>query len=330
MLAPRLEGISDWIAQTVSGHLLARQKGCNLYLDYGPDVDIHQVLTPSSNNNWTVPDGFDCNNNKHYFRTQPDYRNGIALEFLERRLGHLSMIPNYRFAYHGATNFQLNASDYEDIKRALPGFEVETGMACSLASLFHLAPTAAQFQPDLFTRILPTLHQPNALVMTLYIRTTYTDDKATKEKAGQEAPAEDLVRAQRHAKRIITCALGLEQEYLSKNRGYTRVVWMVVTDSPYVKQWITKTHDMRNATIPREIVTTRSRGAHTRPERGPSTVDFAEALIDWYLIGESDLVIKDSNGPSFAGTAALRTARPLYAVPYFGDASQCSFMPVVH
>ena len=51
---------------------------------------------------------------------------------------------------------------------------------------------------------------------------------------------------------------------------------------------------------------------HTRTQRDPSTADLAEAVIDWYLVGESDLVVTDSGSPSFGGTAALRTARPLY------------------
>ena len=77
------------------------------------------------------------------------------------------LAPNYHFTYHHSPYFQLNASDYEDLKHALPGFDVEMGMACSLATLFHLAPNAAQFEPDLFTKILPTLHQSNMLVVSL-------------------------------------------------------------------------------------------------------------------------------------------------------------------
>ena len=47
-------------------------------------------------------------------------------------------------------------------------------------------------------------------------------------------------------------------------------------------------------------------------ERDPSLADFAEAIIDWYLIGEADLVIMDQNSVSFGGTAALRTARTVF------------------
>mmetsp|Transcript_31120 Transcript_31120/g.68326 ORF Transcript_31120/g.68326 Transcript_31120/m.68326 type:complete len:359 (-) Transcript_31120:36-1112(-) len=65
------------------------------------------------------------------------------------------------------------------------------------------------------------------------------------------------------------------------------------------------------ATITRRVLVTSARGAHTRLQDGVSTVDFAEALIDWYLIGESDAVVASSIY-SFGVTAALRTARPVY------------------
>ena len=54
-----------------------------------------------------------------------------------------------------------------------------------------------------------------------------------------------------------------------------------------------------------------TRGVHSRSDRGPSQSDFAEAIVDWYLIGESDLVVMDKSSVSFGGTAALRTARPV-------------------
>ena len=99
------------------------------------------------------------------------------------------------------------------------------------------------------------------------------------------------------AKKIVNCALGLEQEYLLSNNTasqYSQVVWMVVSDSPFCKGWVNETYGHRfvdNTTIPREVVTTSSRGVHSRASRDPSTADFAEALLDWYLIGESDAVI---------------------------------------
>ena len=68
-----------------------------------------------------------------------------------------------------------------------------------------------------------------------------------------------------------------------------------------------------NGGIPRTILTTTSRGIHTRGARNPSTANFAEGLLDWYLMGESDAIITTSQGYSYGTTAAIRTATPLYS-----------------
>ena len=70
-------------------------------------------------------------------------------------------------------------------------------------------------------------------------------------------------------------------------------------------------------TVPRTVLTTNSKGAHTRPKGGDhrdvesATADFAEALVDWWLLGETDLVVA-SREHSFGALAAMRTARPIY------------------
>lgn len=108
---------------------------------------------------------------------------------------------------------------------------------------------------------------------------------------------------------------------------------MLATYSPYLKMWVADTYDTHNnatAISRRQVVTTKSRGVHTRATRSPSTIDFGEALVDWYLIGESDFVISDWNSPTFGGTASLRTDRPYYKVPVKGDPQFCSIAPIVH
>jgi hypothetical protein len=126
---------------------------------------------------------------------------------------------------------------------------------------------------------------------------------------------------------ILNCALSLESEFLSQG-SYSHVVWMVVTDSQYLKTFITDSYDSRHSNdttddmISRVIVTTHSRGAHSKLNRSPSTADVAEALIDWYLIGESDLVVTDDFAPSFGDTAVTRTVRPYYKVQ--GREKKCS------
>jgi hypothetical protein len=51
-------------------------------------------------------------------------------------------VPNYRFANHCGTltSYAKDDDTYKDLVKALPGFEIETGMACSLGNLFHLYP----------------------------------------------------------------------------------------------------------------------------------------------------------------------------------------------
>lgn len=71
-------------------------------------------------------------------------------------------------------------------------------MAYSLASLFHLSPKASQFVPNLFTFILPTLHQDKTFVMSLYIRTGQTEHRLSMEKSGK-GPTEDIEKIQTNA-----------------------------------------------------------------------------------------------------------------------------------
>ena len=67
-------------------------------------------------------------------------------------------------------------------------------------------------------------------------------------------------------------------------------------------------------TLKREIIHTTAKGMHTRPKRGPNTIDFASAFLDFYLIGESDVVINTGGIFSFGVMASLRTARPMFTV----------------
>jgi len=130
----------------------------------------------------------------------------------------------------------------------------------------------------------------------------------------------------------LECALSVEKKYLSEGSKagvtYSRVVWMLVTDAPDLKQWICGLYSSQDASVgivadkdhhrsatevtPREILTTTATGVQTRTGRNPSTEDFAQAFIDWYLIGESDVVVSSSHRHSFGITASLRTARPLF------------------
>lgn len=48
---------------------------------------------------------------------------------------------------------------------------------------------------------------------------------------------------------------------------------------------------------------------------------FRAALTDWWLLGESDVVVNHSM-LSFGHTAAMRTARPIYRASRQGDCSR--------
>ena len=353
-LPPYIEGLSNWVAQIVAGRILVRQTGCHLLLDYSYTkgtnkrmnvVNIHEVLKPFANSdsdrpsiNWTLPSDYDCDKDRRCFVAQPGYNHrDDTLSKIESAIGvgNLTDTPMYRFGYAMSKTFFLYADEFRDLQLALPGFEVETGMACSLGSVFELAPSASKFEPELFSRILPTLHSKDAFVMSLYIRTGQTDlNTHQEEKGGGMLAPENATIHRKMARKIVRCALHLEKLQLLE-RSYSRVVWMVVTDSQYLKQWITEVYDTRYSNssaliVPREVVTTRSRGVHTRSKRGPTTADFAEAMIDWYLIGESDLVVSDDSSVSFGGTATLRTARPLYKPSYYDDSDICSRTILVH
>mmetsp|Transcript_6465 Transcript_6465/g.10718 ORF Transcript_6465/g.10718 Transcript_6465/m.10718 type:complete len:204 (+) Transcript_6465:282-893(+) len=184
-------------------------------------------------------------------------------------------------------------------------------MGCAFGSMIQLSPAAAKYQPNLFTTILPTLRDPiNAFVLSIYIRTGQTENLQLEER---------MEKYRTQAERIIKCALHVEEEKVISSKQSnedTVVVWMLVTDSQYLKTWITETYSSSDGGDARRriILTTQSRGAHTKVTRqnDASTADFAEAFIDWYLIGETDAVVADHTAPSFGKTAAFRTARPYY------------------
>ena len=333
------EGVAEWVTKIVVGFIDAKIRGCDFLLDYGREIYIRQVLDPISSD-WTVPKGFECleGNNcwtnarkvSHNILTKEQWKRGIQLEPSGIH------IPNYRHAFKNMKMlYNIHRDQFLDLEKALPGFELESGMACSLGSVLGLAPQASNFQQDVFTRILPILRDENTLVVTLYVRTGRTDRVADAEKAGTIAKEDAGFEKMPEVQTAMKCAHQLERKYLeeSKSSGggsnnYTGVAWLVVSDSVPLKSWINDNYHGQKTVqgaIPREVVTTTSRGIHTRTTRDPSTVDFGEAMIDWYLMGESDMVITSSPKIySFGSTAALRTNAPLY------NAEDCSEMKLIH
>ena len=350
------EGIAAWTAQVVTGHLRVAQTSCRLLIDYGKyHVDVSSVVRPypgledraeGQRYNWTTPLQFQC-----------DLRDG-CYDIGRSVESDLARVPSYRYAYlELLPKYRLRAEDYAELRNRLNGFQHEIGFACSLGKLFHLSPTADQYEPRLYTDILPALRDEKALVVALYIRTGFTDRQAIKDEK-KEGPASDTMKTgatNSATRRNVKCALALEKEFLSHESNALqgsgevamakRVVWMVVSDSTAAKDWIKAIYGNKTVEfirsdgamqpIKRKIMFTGSRGAHTKPRHDPSTADFADAFIDWYLIAESDVVVTTGGLYSFGITAGLRTSRPIYGAKESnatcvkeGDGVECSCTPL--
>lgn len=314
------EGIANWLALATSGFIYSKLVGCRFLMEYSADVDLHQIIVPhddGSVNNWTVPTNFpECTN-----------ATKCTLAFYTAQLNRRKpkpheppKLPNYRHAVKDSPLFNMYRKNLQHLSTSLLGFELETAMACTFESLIQLSPSASRFEPDLFTRILPTLQDESTLVLSVYLRTDQTDWVANAEKEGKSAREQTEQGMRAFLDNYVSCILNVEREHLSVPSSYTRVAWMVVSDSPVLKQMIATAYTTENVNtndaavaVPREIVTTTTRGIHTRATRNPSTADFAEGMIDWYLIGESDVVLSNkANFYTFGTTGALRTARPIY------------------
>lgn len=322
------EGISLWLSLIAQAHQIAQQANCNLVFDYGENMNLSSVLIPNSSWNWTVPQDFECRQEHSCFQWHPPYNyKRIRLEQIVEQLNtSIAYVPLYRHAYSfsdHSKHLQLFKDDFEGMERNVPGFQPETGMACSLSELFRLSPSASQFEPTLFTKILPAMHRHDALVISLYIRTGQADVSANREMEHDPHAFVENKSYLNQTQDILSCALQLENEY---HTVFSKVIWIVVTDSLKLKQWIAQSY----TTDKRKVLTTTSRGAHTKVTRDPSLVDFAEAMVDWYLIGEADVVIMDHMSVSFGGTAAMRTARTVYDASTTQSKSGCQKAIPIH
>ena len=230
-------------------------------------------------------------------------------------------IPNYRWSYHASYAKKLLAFLPDLVEASetgtsnLAGFQYELGMACALGATFELAASAVDHVPTLFTQIYPAIRDSDTLVIALYVRTGRTDDLLKDPDKHSERKDEAA------SKPVVDCVLRMEQELLSKI-DFTKVAWFIATDSPDLGRSIVATYDnadvsvaasgSENAVFHRRVYTTASKGLHSKAQLGPKTDAFSEAIIDWYLLGESNVVVTFGSGYTFAHSAALRTARPIY------------------
>ena len=336
------EGISEWVADVTAGKIYSLQLGCHHILDYGPNVNVHSALTQvdtTSYSNWTVPESImssGCDSRSTQLncqqasagwtqRTIPTVRRTVARikagkgQYLAPKT---VTIPNYRWSYHASYApklLEFLPDLVESSKKGnsnIKGFQYESGMACALGSTFMLAETAADHVPALHSQILPALRDSDTLVIALYVRTGRTDDLLR----GSDKHSERKDDAA--SKPVISCVLQMERELLSTTSGFDKVVWFIATDSPDLGKTIVASYDSadvsvvirgnKNAMIHRRVYTTVSKGLHSKAQVGPKTDAFSEAIIDWFLLGESNVVVTFGSGYTFAHSAALRTARPIY------------------
>jgi hypothetical protein len=285
--------MSNWLCQIASGHIMAVQSGCRFLLDYGPTVKVTQAIQPQKDLDWRVPADYDCDADPTCLFAEDTYTdNSKPMQQVQLLSGqsHLAPIPGFRIAYK--SRIDPTISNYLLLNQTLPGLILQTAFACSLGSLLDIRGDNIErsfHQPNL-SKLLAHLRSSKSRVLTLYIRTGQTDENI------------GLDQHRLAAEPIVECALQLEESHKSHT-------WLVISDSQYVKTWVTASYTQQGK---RQIITTQSHGKQTKPTTNPSTTDFVEAFLDWYLLGESDLVI--GSGPSFGDTGALRTARPFYRV----------------
>ena len=303
------EGISEWLTDVAIGKIYAVQFECLHILDYGPGIDIHSALTyaddddGNSYNNWTVPDDIlagGCDKQHSCFRVSAGWSQRTLkvvtkdLARIKHNSGHnvppkAVAVPNYRWVYHSTHRDKILA-DYPALLEAgrgtgnsnLRGFDAATGMACALGSALKLAPSAANYIPRVHSDILPALRDDSALVIALYIRTGRTDQLLHKKGADSTADKTQLAGYSQH---IVSCALELEKDHLSKGE-FARSVWFVATDSPNIGRTVVSLYDgvsVENAqkeksheVFQRRVYTTASRGVQTKAQISPKTADFAE------------------------------------------------------
>lgn len=319
------EGLAQWTSSVVRGYIEAQLMGCRFLVDYGEIVDLRQIvkaplpLEKREAIDWAVPEGFVCRPAQQCTRLSPSKGAQVVPK-----------VPSYRLAYKNVTFWNICKGQYQELEMALPGFQIENGFSCSWNSMFELAGTATQFESNLFKEILPKLRDPEALVLAVYVRTGFTDQAAKAEKNGTVATI-NVAAHESFSRKTTSCVLQLEQDFLQGRKGnfpFSKIVWMLATDSVHVKKIVVDLYESKdvkaeNKSVTRTVVTTGSKGKHSRPARSPSTADFAESMIDWFLIGESDAVVVASNGYTFPTTAAMRTNRPVYG-------PGCSLMTWLH
>ena len=321
------EGIALWVSQIAMGYMIAVQAKCSFLFDYGENVKIDEVIRPVSHNlDWHVPKDFVCKREENCFRLG---RAGQAASYNftdhlpGRDMKSIAPVPFYRFALWKATHTPFYESSFRELEASISKMNIRRGFGCSLGKLFTLSKHASKYEPRLFTELLPALRDESTAVVAIYIRSSQTDfgaDSNINEESLREM-AKAYTRRGQMLEQILLMKLGVNHQH---KRDIRTVTWLVVTDSVYLKSHIKSSFDGKDANalvakpmqkfpgrvIPRQVIYTQSRGLHSKAKLKGGTDVFVESFIDWFLIGESDIVV--TGAFSFGLTASLRTSRPVY------------------
>ena len=268
------EGISYWLSETIMSYMEARMGHCQFYLDYGKGVNVHDVLIPASDfvpnpqdilspllGNWRVPDNFVCREEDKCITDRfpdtsvpPSSKYDKPPPMFQHQGTMIGPIPRYRFAFQYPTS-RLYRDDYKQTAALLPGWGLEIGAACSLGNLFHVAPSAANYDNDgrLFSEILPMVRQNPTFA--IYIRTGRAEhynmtsqeyeDKLANTRA--ESVAASATTALELERRYLNGELGLGYKGMPANplpiNEIEHIVWLVITDDPEVRTQFLEEYD---------------------------------------------------------------------------------------
>jgi hypothetical protein len=320
------EGLGMWASTVCAGYIIAKQKGCRFKLSYG-EIDLKDIVRPNPFirpdhvDAWTVPLDYKCTVQDKCYEIQSSSSPGIRkIVSVAEEDFPFAEAPVYRHAF--TTSFgEIYRDHFKALTNAMPGLNLETAFACSLSKLFYLSPRIIKFEKKLQSEIFPAIQDMNNLVITLYYRSGHSEAKP-----GEEPSAKDLEGKEVDMEKSITCAKTVEKKFIdgsfALDRRFTGIVWNVISDSSFVRKDVASKFDGQDVvssegrTFTRRVISTSSRGAHTKMQANPTVDDFAEGFLDWYLIGESDAVVSHK-GWSYGMTGAMRTARPVFR-PYQG------------
>ena len=317
------EGIGMWVCLASAGYILAKQKGCRFKLSYG-EIDLNDIVTPNPLisaehiDEWRVPSDYQCNIEDKCYEIKSKKTGGAEIQRIvavPQEDFPFASVPFYRHSFKKSNQY-IYRDHFKPLSDVMPGLNLETAFACSLSKLFYLSPRIKKFEEKLQSDIFPALQDTNNLVVTVYYRTGRADAKPD-----EESSEKDIAGKEADLEKSIQCAKTVEKNYIdgtfALDRGFTGIVWNVISDSPYVRRDIESKFggeqltSSKGQTYARRVITTSSRGAHTKTQANPSVEDFAEGFLDWHLIGESDAVVIHKAW-SYGVTGALRTARPVY------------------